>query len=340
MKRLYGLCDNAGREKTAATRAARTGAPGLLAALLAALLFPSLAFSFECPVPGEKAEDCPWAGAARLLNAEAQAGGDLAAVFSAHAPGLLRQLDADGSSPALLSLWGESINFDEFAGGEIVHPATLSFIASRLGAAGPRGNIVHAGLEHTYGYLFSLLPTKFGFKRARWVRPDIELGLGLPRGSAGPDPSEGTLLANITCLAGGIALRDDPAALRLLDQAGASCSAAVKKYAYSGVKRGRLTEEVSLAGGRKVALRTDFVPFSREAGGNTYLLIYSVYDSALKQARLVTAFPVNTGFVNNATAPGGLGAGKPVQTRYNAHVEGLTGAGKFRGSRSVAWMDK
>lgn len=313
----------------------------LLSAGLAALpLFPAPAFSFECPVPGEKTEDCPWAGAARLLNAEAEAGGDLAPVFAAHASGLLRQLDADGASPALLSLWGESINFDELAGGEIVHPGILSFIAARAGAAGPRGRIIHAGVEHTYGYLFSLLPTKFGFKRARWVRPDIEQGLGLPRGSAGPAPSEGTLLANITCLAGGIALRDDPAARGLLDQAGASCSAAVKKYAFSGVKRSRLTEEVKLAGGRKVVLRTDFVPFSREFGGNTHLLVYSVYDSALKRAYLVTAFPVNTGFVQNATASGGLGADKPVQTRYNAHVEGLTGAGKVKGARSVAWLEK
>jgi hypothetical protein len=53
----------------------------------------------------------------------------------------------------------------------------------------------------------------------------------------------------------------------------------------------------------------------------------------------VTAFPVNSGFVQNATAAGGLGADKPVQTRYNAHVEGLTGA-KVKGSRSVAWLEK
>ena len=180
------------------------------------LLLPSLALAFECPIPGERAEDCPWAGAARLLSAEADAGRDVGPVFAARTPGLLRQLDADAANPALLELWGESINYDELANGEIVRPETLAFLAARLGAAGPRGRIIHAGLEHTYGYLFSLLPTKFGFKRARWVRPDIEQGLGLPRGAAGPAPSEGTLLSNITCLAGGIALMDDPAARALL----------------------------------------------------------------------------------------------------------------------------
>lgn len=309
----------------------------LIAALL---LFPASARSYECPKSGtqEKAEDCPWAGAARL--ATGKGAGELGEVFSAHAPGLLRQLEADRSNPALLKLWGESINYDELAKGEIVDPAVLSFISGRLGAPGPRGKIMHAGAEHTYGYLFSLLPTKFGYKRARWVRPDIEDGLGLPRGSAGPDTPEGTLLANITCLAGGIALKDDHAAYALLERAASSCSAAVKKYAFSGIKRLRLTEEVKLAGGRKVALRTDLVPFTSAAGGNTHLLVYSVHDSAAGQASLITAFPVAQSFVDNVAAAGGLGKDKPVQTRYNAYVEGLTGAVKSKGDRSAAWFVK
>lgn len=310
----------------------------LLAALL---LLPVSAYS-ECPQKGsqEKAEDCPWAGAARLMAAAADSGGDIEAVLAAQAPGLPGQMDADRANPALLKLWGESINYDELANGEIVHPGILSAIAARLGAPQPRGRLMHAGAEHTYGYLFSLLPTKFGFKRARWVKPDIEDGLGLPRGSAGPDPSEGTLLGNITCLAGGIALRDDKAAAALLAGAASSCSPAVRKYAFAGVKRTRLTEEVLLAGGRTVVLRTDFVPFSKSAGGNTHLLIYSVYDSALRQAYLISAFPVNSGFVQSAASPGGLGKDKPVQTRYNAHVGGLTGAGKFKGTRAVVWLEK
>lgn len=309
--------------------------------IVAALLLVHVpAFSFECPRAGsqERSEDCPWAGAARL--AAGKSGPALEQVFSSYAPGLLRQLDADRQNQALLKLWGESINYDELANGEIVDPGVLSFMASRLGAAQPRGRIVHAGAEHTYGYLFSLLPTKFGFKRARWVRPDIEDGLGLPRGSVGPGAPEGTLLANVTCLAGGIALKDDPAAWALLGKAAPACQAGIKNFAFAGVRRTRLTEEVLLSGGRKVALRTDFVPFRRSSGGNTHLLVYSVYDSALRQAYLVTAFPVNQGFVENATAAGGLGKDKPVQTRYNAHVDGLTGAGKFKGTRSAAWLEK
>ncbi len=305
----------------------------------ALLLVPGSVSAFDCPAAGEAAEDCPWAGVARLAGAASA--GKIEPVFRTYAPGLLDQMDADRNNRALGSLWGESINYDELANGEIVDTDILGFISARLGLPGPRGRIMHAGAEHTYGYLFSLLPTKFGFKRARWVRPDIEDGLGLPRGAAGPAPAAGgTLLSNVTCLAGGIALKDDAAAWALLGQACSACSPAVKKMAFAGVRRTRLTEEVLLAGGRKVVLRTDFVPFSKSSGGNTHLLIYSVYDSALKRAYLVTAFPVNSGFVKNATAGGGLGEGKPVQTRYNAHVEGLTGAGKVTGTRSVAWLEK
>ena len=314
------------------------------ALLLALLLCPAAAPAAvpDCPAkaaPGaaaaETAEDCPWAGVARLLDEKADRHEALEPVFAAYAPGLLRQLDADRPTP-VLRLWGESINFDELARGTIVEPGVLSFLASRLGAPQPRGRYAHAGMEHTYGYLFSLLPTKFGFKRARWVRPDIEQGLGLPRGLLGPAPAEGTLLANVTCVAGGIALKDDPAASGLLARMLPYCGAAARAYASRPVKRSRLTEEVSLAGGRKVALRTELVPFKAPAGGNTHLLVYSVYDSALKRAYLVTAFPVNSGFVKSVLAPGGLGPGKPVQTRYNAYVEGLTEAGGVKGERKVS----
>lgn len=306
---------------------------------LSLLLPAAAAFALECPKGDqEKAEDCPWAGAARLLTGKPAQ--DIERTLSEYAPGLKAQLDADRANPALLKLWGESINYDELANGEIVDPGLLGGLTAAVGAPAPRGRVVHAGTEHTYGYLFSLLPTKFGFKRARWVRPDIEDGLGLPRGSAGPSPSEGTLLANVTCLAGGVALKDDPAAWALLGRASAGCSAAVKKFSFAPVRRTRLTEEVALAGGRRVVLRTDFVPFARASGGNSHLLIYSVYDSARKQAYLVTAFPVAQAFVEGAAAAAGLGKDKPVQTRYNAHVEGLTGAGKFKGTRKAEWLEK
>ena len=305
-----------------------------------ALLHPALC-SAECPLkPGagdiavETAADCPWAAAARALQAEAAAGGGLEQVMKAYVPGFLKQLDSDRSNRAALDLWGRSVNFDELAHGVIVSTGILNFIAGRLDAPKPDGLIMHAGLDHTYGYLFSLLQTQFGFKRARWIQPYIEEGLDLPRGLISPAPPQGTLLANVTCLAGSIALRDDKTDFPLLKKAWARCAAPLRKFRARG--RIRLTEEVSLAGGRKVSLRTDLVAFKKVYGGNSHLLVYSVYDSAAGRAVLITAFPVAPGFVKSVTAPDTLGENKPVQPRYNAYVEGVSGAGPFKGSRSVS----
>jgi len=307
-------------------------------------LVPGLA-AFECPkkpaagdIVAETALDCPWAGTARELSEKAGKGEALGPVFSAYAPGIVKQLAADRADPAVKQLWGESINFDEMENDVIVLPALLSFMASELGVAQPKGKYVHAGMEHTYGYLFSLLETKFGFKRARWVNDDIAGGLGIPDGLVGPASAEGTLLSNITCMAGGIALKDDAAAAGLLKNL--RCPAALRKYIAAKIPRFRLTETVVLPGSRTVVLRTDFVPFNKtSAGGNSHLLIYSVYDSAYKKASLITAFPVARSFMQNAADPKGLGAGKPVQTRYNAWVEGLTG-GKVKGLRAASWLDR
>jgi hypothetical protein len=307
--------------------------------VLALLLAPSFCAA-QCPAaarPGdiavEKAEDCPWAAAARAFEVrEASAAAEN--ILKAYAPGLLKQLDSDRANPSVLALWGESINYDELAKGEIVRPDILEFLAARLGAPKPRGIYMHAGMEHTYGYLFSDLQTKFGFKRARWVRSDIGEGFGLPAGLISPAPREGTLLANVSCLAGNIALLDDKPASALLKKASAGCAAKLRKFGVKGTVR--LTEEVALPGGRTVKLRTDLAPFRKPAGGNSHLLVYSVYDSAAGRAFLVTAFPVNSDFVRMVLDPANLGPDKPVQTRYNANVEGFTGAGPFKGLRSVS----
>ena len=301
---------------------------------------------FDCPAKNPSASsvaetplDCPWAGAARLMEEKAAAKKPLEPVFSAYVPGILKQLGEDRSDPVLTRLWGESINFDEMANAIIVNPGILDFLADHLGTARPEGRLSHAGMEHTYGYLFSLLKTQFGFKRARWVREDIESGLGLPRGFIGPDPAEGTLLSNVTCLAGGIALKDDPAASTLLGKA--VCPGILRKYAAARIPRFRLVETVVLTGNRKVSLRTDLVPFIKTAAdGNSHLLIYSVYDSILGQASIITAFPVDAAFARRTLDSNGLGVGKPVQTRYNAWVEGLSGKKPVKGLREVIRMDE
>lgn len=308
----------------------------LLAALL---LVPSLAFSFECPAPGETKADCPWAGVSRLIG-EKTSQAEIRRDFSEYVPGLLKQLEFIRAHRFILKLWGQSINFDEFAKGEIVRPPLLSFLARTAGAEQPKGRIMPAGLEHTYGYLFSLLHTSFGFKRARWVDPEIELGFGLPAGSLGPTPSSGTLLSNVTCFAGSIALKDDPAAYALLKKVGPYCDPALEKYISSDVAHVRLSETAELPGGRAVTLRTDLVPFGKVTAGDSYLLVYSVHDTKPARTYLVTAFPVASSFVKMVTDPAGLGPGKPMQTRYNGYVKGLTEAGVVRGTRKVENLER
>lgn len=311
--------------------------------LLVPLLFISSALrAWQCPAPAadgapaaEDALDCPWAGMARLMEENAAKGLPLSPVLADYAPGLAVQLASDKLNAGLKELWGESVNFDEMAKAVIVHDSILSFLAGELALPGPRGKVVHAGMEHAYGYLFSLLPTKFGFKRARWVRDDIEAGLGFARGALGPSPAEGTLLANITCVSGAAAFSDDSAAYAKMRKASYACGAAARAWKAPG--RFRLTETVSLSRRRSVSLRTDFLPFgSVTSGGNAYLLVYSVKDSSRPHAQLVTAFPVGEGFVKNALNPEYLGEDKQVQARYNAWVEGFSG--RLKGVRSAAWV--
>ena len=65
-------------------------------------------------------------------------------------PWLHRQIVRDSKCPALLNLWGQSINHDEHAGLTIVEPAILQTIGQIAGIP-MTGPIVHAGLQHTYG---------------------------------------------------------------------------------------------------------------------------------------------------------------------------------------------
>ena len=75
-------------------------------------------------------------------------------------------------------------------------------------------------------------------------------------------------------------------------------------------------------------LRTDIVSFPRAntAGRNTALLIYSiVYKKDGKdraRPRLITVFPVDSGFANNLFKAEGLGERVPFKLKYNASVQG------------------
>ena len=184
----------------------------------------------------------------------------------------------------LLSLWGRSRNVDEYARQPIVHSAILRAIG-QIADVPLRRQIVHAGLEHTYGYLFSLIETPFGRKRDRWTRASIEDGFGIRYPDPCAEPVEGTLLTNLTWFAGHIAFRDRPRELRRLQQMSAYVSPVARQYPYASLDLSRVCEDVTIpsAGGirRPLQLRTDLVPFPcqpTESATDNHLLVYSVHN--------------------------------------------------------------
>lgn len=314
-----------------------------------------------CPIltENETDRDCPWAAIARDLDsvAKSETNPEDATLkvrkrLGVIAPNYLKHLEREAKVAGPMKLlWGRSINFDEGAKAIIVPDAILDTILS-VAKVPARGvgtdsehpeRIAHAGFEHTYGYLLSNLKTPYGYKRLRWVRPDIEVGFGLPTGTIAPLPENGGLFLNLTYFAGRIVFRDvnpeEDAARKILFNA-EGVAPGIRKVNYKSIHGRRLLEVLHLDGGRRVEIRTDFVPFTLTSGdatgGNSELLIYSFRDSALKLPYLITAFPVAKGFSDAALNPKNLGDDKPIITRYNAWVPGVTESKKpLTGTRSA-----
>ena len=76
---------------------------------------------------------------------------------------------------SLYLLWGKSWNFDEHAGQQIVDPYILDLLSEQLQYV-VGTDLVHAGIIHTYGYLFSQLETPYGLKRVRWTNRKLDWG--------------------------------------------------------------------------------------------------------------------------------------------------------------------
>ncbi len=239
-------------------------------------------------------------------------------------PGIFRQLQADAGRPALWPLWSDSLNFDELAQLPIIDTRVLQGLAGLVGLPLPDLSHAHAGLLHSYGYLFSQIETPFGCKRARWVSPAIEQGFGIHRPSLRPLPETGSLLTNLSWFLGQVALRTCLRQQRRLKSLEPDVAAELRGIDFSALRVQRLREEVQLADGRRPQLLTDLLRFSHApaAGLAETLLIYSVVDPP-EPVRLVTAFTVEPSYLASLIAE--LGPDLPVRTRFNAFVPGLTG---------------
>jgi hypothetical protein len=272
----------------------------------------------KCPdvTLNESQSDCPWASMAKSLITENKSCEE---VFKKSAPSLLPQLKSDSKNTAFINLWGKAKNFDENAKGVIVDKKILICLAEKLKIRNavtetPEFMVVHAGMQHSFGYLFSNLLTKYGYKRDRWTKEDIKSGLGLQSPLISPTEKNGSFLSNITFLFSKLTFGTsglDPKLVRKditdLD---------ISKFTVR-----HLRETLG-----HYAIHTTFVKFKATAKNskNTHLLIYWIEDLKNKKFELISGFPVDTETVEKAFDPAGLGENKPVSTRYNAWVPSIS----------------
>jgi hypothetical protein len=288
----------------------------------------------QCPNSNfhETALDCPWAEVTRSLDGVT----DFARIrqtLDAKIPGFMYQLESDHQIHELFQLWGWSRNIDEsnLSNGKKTAPVNLLQYFNSIWNVGYDASYTygHAGLTHTYGYLFSVMETPYGYKRARYVRNEIEAGFGLTPGLISGLPKSGTLFSNLTTFAGKIAFRDHQRARALLDQVvgymGNRAVPELVNYPYGSLKIKRLLE-VANNDQFRLELRTDIVTFPRANpyGKNTALLIYSIdYRKDSREnsrPRLITVFPVEAGFAANLFNPSNLGDHVPLKLKYNAAI--------------------
>jgi hypothetical protein len=291
---------------------------------------PAMAEPFVCPdlSIGETQEDCPWAGLARELIATTGGGTSVMTKIQRSLPALYANVQSDSSNRAMKDFWGESLNFDEVARATTIQPSILDALAAFFAVPAPRANVVHAGLAHTYGYLFSVLRTPYGFKRTRWVSGNVERGLGIPVGTLGPSPAEGTLFSNVTHFSARVAFQHDAPRVAKLERA-SKASPIIKGFKYQDLEFTHIEEttvvrDPSAVRAVEVALFTDLVMFPNATPSNAALLTYSVREGSGEQ-RLITSFPVDQAFVDRITKPSDFGDDKPIQARYNAYVKPLEG---------------
>ena len=232
-------------------------------------------------------------------------------------------IEQDLTDPSLLAHWGQSLNFDSNAKKIIVDHQIISKLQEAFGVKNDNLH-VHAGIIHTYGYLFSIIETPYGYKRERWIAPTLNVGFNLQNDSLVPWTSEGSLFSNVTYFAGKIAFKKT--SVENLK----NVSTELRHFNYNELKVTRLEETIP---GYKLV--TSFVKLLAKAPDekNDYLLIYSTINLESQKEELITAFPVNEETFKKTTDPKDLGANKSITLRYNAFIPDM--GTSFKGLRSL-----
>lgn len=246
-------------------------------------------------------------------------------VLADNDPALLEQIFTDSKDPLLPQFWGMSLNFDSNANKTIVDEKILKDLQAIFSIQNDNQK-VHAGVIHTYGYLFSIIDTPYGYKRKRWIDPTLNTGFSLSSQALSPFAIEGGMFSNVTYFAGRIAFKSEDRLTQL---------AALKNVAnevfifdYSKLKKFRLEEDIG-----QYVLVTTFVEIPKKTDQNEFLLIYSTVNKSNHEEKLITAFPVNKETYQKTTAPSELGENKKITLRYNAYLERPEQS--FKGSRKL-----
>jgi|GEM_PF-721254 len=275
---------------------------------------------------------------ARQLCQIAQAGGDGLDLLRCSFPRLNEHICALKKFSAPLALWGESRNWDEHAKQQIVEPAILDAIG-RMAGREMCGMTLHAGLLHTYGYLFSLVATPFGYKRDRWLHEEMGARFGLPDDTFSPLPQEGSLLLNLTYFLGSIVFSPQAAQRRTLQRLRKYLPSTLTGYPFSALQRWRVTEALSFvpprgSRPRQLRIHTDLV-YPVASSENVQLLIYSLEAPADRFA-LITAFFTSPDYVETLLRQP-QGQHVEISLRYNASFGGLENASHL-GVRAIRPM--
>jgi hypothetical protein len=248
-------------------------------------------------------------------------------------PALLAQIQNDSKDSALLSFWGESLNFDSGAKKQIVDDLLISDLQAQFGIKNDN-KIVHSGITHTYGYLFSVLQTPYGFKRLRWIAPTLNYAFSFDGLALSPETIDGGLLSNITYFAGMLAFKNGSDKKNLANLK--NVSKEILNFDYSKISVDVLEEQIGKKDDLGPILRTSLVrlPFKKPSEENDYLLIYSVLNPKNQKEVLITAFPIKKEAYKTITSEESLGVNQPIIIRYNTYLEGLmeqklTGVRKF-----------
>ena len=294
----------------------------------------------------ETAQDCPWAEASRAIEGITDFT-QLKQILEQKTPGFLSQIERDAKSPELLALWGLSNNFDVSAPTLNTIPTNLVNLLSKMLSVPYLADFSagHAGLNHTYGYLFSTLATPYGYKRARYVQGEIEAGFGLPPDFFSGHSEKGTLLSNFTHFIGNLAFWDHPESQkklkRIFESSSLSALPEIVYYPFSNLHPRRLVETV-VTSNYFLELRTDIVSFNHEnpKGSDKALLIYSIDLHEIgkpKNPLLITAFPVAQSFGDAVFNPLTLGEHQIIKLKYNATLPVTIPDQEMVGKRTISY---